>query len=183
MVGQMESPLYSMSLRVRNRLRATGHRLVLAESCTAGLVAAELGQIPGISEHFCGSMVVYRTATKMAWLDIEPELLGDSAFGPVCAEVTRRLAVAMLQKTPEATIAAGITGHLGPNAPCEMDGRVYCAVVKREAINGTSVIVRYELRSTSPIDVEDFLGRRIRQQEAASLLMELIESQLNEPRI
>ena len=178
MVGQMESLLYSLSLRVRNELRTTGNRLVLAESCTAGLVSAELGQIPGISEHFCGSMVVYRTASKHSWLNIETEILEDSAIGPVSAEVTGRLAAAILRKTPEATISAGITGHLGPHAPNEMDGRVYCAVLKRQAINGKPVVVRHQLRSASPIDMEDVVGRRVRQQEAAKLLLEFIESQL-----
>jgi PncC family amidohydrolase len=178
MAGQMESLLYSVSLRVRNELRTTGNRLVLVESCTAGLVSAELGQIPGISEHFCGSMVVYRTASKHAWLDIEEELLEDSTIGPVSAEVTGRLAMAILRKTPEATISAGITGHLGPNAPGEMDGRVYCAVLKREATNGKPVIIRHQLRSPSPIDMEDVVGRKLRQQEAAKLLLDFIESQL-----
>lgn len=178
MAGQNETSLYSNCLRVRNQLRATGHRLVLVESCTAGLVAAELGQIPGISEHFCGSMVVYRTTTKQAWLDIPTELLEDAALGPVSAEVTGRLAVAMLRKTPEATISAGITGHLGPKAPGDMDGRVYCAVLKRDATSGTPVVVRHQLRSASPNDMEDVFGRRVRQQEAAKLLLEFIESQL-----
>ncbi len=178
MAGQNETSLYSNCLRVRNQLRATGHRLVLAESCTAGLVAAELGQIPGISEHFCGSMVVYRTATKQAWLDIPAKLLEDATMGPVSAEVTGRLAIAMLRKTPEATISAGITGHLGPNAPGEMDGRVYCAVLKRDAIKETPVVVRHQLQSASPNDIEDVFGRRVRQQEAAKLLLEFLESQL-----
>ena len=174
----MESLLYSLSLKVRNELRTTGNRLVLAESCTAGLVSAELGQIPGISEHFCGSMVVYRTASKHAWLEIEAELLEDSTIGPVSAEVTGRLAMAILRKTPEATISAAITGHLGPNAPGDMDGRVYCAVLKRGATDGKPVILRHQLRSASPIDLEDVVGRKVRQQESAKLLLEFIDSQL-----
>lgn len=39
------------------KLRHLQHRLVLAESCTGGLVAARLTSIAGVSEIFCGSMV------------------------------------------------------------------------------------------------------------------------------
>ena len=81
---------------------------MLAESCTGGLVAATLAQIPGISEHLCGSAVVYRAPTKSAWLGIDQRLLDDPAIGPVSAEVTRALALAVLERTraPAVQVAA-----------------------------------------------------------------------------
>src|SRR5688572_6217587 len=118
-------PADSAAAEVARLLQSTGRRLVLAESCTGGLVAATLARVPGISEHLCGSAVVYRAATKSAWLGIDPRLLHDPAIGPVSAEVTRELALAVLEQTPEADLSAGVTGHLGPDAPPALDGVVY----------------------------------------------------------
>ena len=166
--------LYSMLLELRTLLRSTGHRLVLAESCTAGLVAAELGQVPGISLHFCGSMVVYRTNTKTDWLGIDVVILNDLEIGAVSAEVTERLVEAMFEKTPEATMSAAITGHLGPNAPSALDGRVYCGIATRNTLNTGPVIRQFQLQSPSPVGEEDLPGRRVRQQEASQMLLGLI---------
>ena len=177
-MGDRITPLYSMLLGVRDRLRDGGDRLVLAESCTAGLVAAELGQIPGISEFLCGSMVVYRTPTKTAWLGISSELLNDPAIGPVSTEVTIALAQAILEKTPEATIAAAITGHLGPGAPAGLDGQVYCAIVRRPTQGDRFDVLSLKLTSPPPIDLEDLSGRRVRQEEAAYGLLRYLEKKL-----
>ena len=178
MADDRTTPLYSMLLRVRDSLRVRGDRLVLAESCTAGLVAAELGKIPGISEFFCGSMVVYRTPTKQAWLGISSDLLENSSIGPVSAQVTLALATAILDKTPEATVAAAITGHLGPFAPPTMDGQVYCVVVRR-GVKGESEDVKSLILSSPPAADQDDLARRsARQTEAAHALLSWIETQM-----
>lgn len=105
------------------------HRLVLAESCTGGMVCAILSQIPGISQRLCGSSVTYRAETKNSWLEI-PETLIEQ-YTPESPEVTQAMCRAVLQKTPEATLAAAITGHLGPDAPAEKDGVVYISVARR----------------------------------------------------
>ncbi|MEQ1824519.1 MAG: CinA family protein [Pirellula sp.] len=173
MAKQTELPFYSKLLSLRDQLRKVGHRLVLAESCTSGLVAAEIGQIPGISEFFCGSMVVYRTPTKTAWLGIDEHLLSDPAIGPVSHQVTERLLHAVLSQTPEATIAAAITGHLGPNAPRGLDGQVYCGVLVKN-IDDRATILSYRLRSPEPTDSDDLSARRLRQSEAAALLIDMI---------
>ena len=54
-------------------LRSQPRRIVFAESCTGGLVAATLA-IPGISDSLCGSAVVYRLDTKTRWLGIPGDL-------------------------------------------------------------------------------------------------------------
>lgn len=117
--------------RVVTELSRRGLRLVLAESCTGGLIAATLSQFPGVSEYLCGSAVVYRTATKTAWLGVSSELLTDPARGPVSGDAAAAIARAALARTPEAALALGITGHLGPNAPAELDGVVFVAIVRR----------------------------------------------------
>ena len=52
--------LLSAARRLAKILAATNHKIVFAESCTAGLVAQSLSRIPGISPWHCGSMVTYR---------------------------------------------------------------------------------------------------------------------------
>ena len=178
MADDRSTPLYSMLLRVRDSLRARGDRLVLAESCTAGLVAAELGKIPGISEFLCGSMVVYRTPTKQAWLGISSDLLENSSIGPVSAPVTLALAEAILDRTPEATVGAAITGHLGPFAPPWIDGKVYCVVVRRGVKSKTEDVKLLTLSSPPAADLDDLVRREARQKEAAYALLGWIEMQI-----
>lgn len=127
----MPQPLASLAREVAELLQRTGNRVVFAESCTAGLVSATLGRVPGISDFHCGSAVVYRLDTKAKWLGISEALLKDP--GPVSSEVAEAMARGVLGKTPEANLAASITGHLGPNAPDGQDGLVYIAIVERGA--------------------------------------------------
>ncbi|MCA9140480.1 MAG: CinA family protein, partial [Planctomycetales bacterium] len=50
-------------------------KLVLAESCTGGLVSAALTAIPGVSSWLAGSMVVYQEQSKVCWLGVDQETL------------------------------------------------------------------------------------------------------------
>jgi nicotinamide-nucleotide amidase len=118
---------------IRHQLQRTGLQLVCAESCTAGLVAATLAQWPGISGWLCGSWVVYQTDIKHQWLGIDSQLLSDPQIGPVSREVTALLAQAALARTPQATLAVAVTGHLGPGAPVELDGMAYVALARRDS--------------------------------------------------
>jgi PncC family amidohydrolase len=115
--------------RLVELLSRSGRKLVLAESCTGGLVAATLTKIPGVSEYLCGSAVTYQFATKSAWLGIPKSVVErDDA---VTREVAIRMANAVLERTPQANVAAAVTGHLGPNAPAKLDGVVFVAVAIR----------------------------------------------------
>src|SRR5437868_4842363 len=84
-IGVPSMSITAAARRVARLLQATGCKLVLAESCTGGLVSGALTKIPGISNHHCGGVVVYRNATKQAYLNIPAKLLDDP--GPVSAEV------------------------------------------------------------------------------------------------
>ncbi len=175
--------MYSETRSLYALLRRFDHRLVLAESCTAGLVAAELGGIPSVSNHFCGSLVVYRNDSKTQWLGIEPALLEDPGIGPVSEQVSIALAESALARTPEATLAGAITGHLGPGAPAHLDGTVYCAVAARDA-RSNSICKRFLLQAPSPTDTQDIERRRNRQAEAAkqmiATLIAFIEREQND---
>ena len=123
--------------RVAALLKQKSFKVVFAESCTAGLVAASLARVPGISEHHCGGMVVYRNATKEAYLGISARLLKNP--GPVSEAVAREMAVRVLKLTSEADISASVTGHLGPDAPAQLEGVVYIAIAMPRTSSSQSV--------------------------------------------
>lgn len=148
-------------------LRQRHTRLVLAESCTGGLVAASLARVPGVSDYLCGSAVTYRNDTKHQWLAIPASTLAKP--GPVSAVVARLMAENNLVRTPEADWSASITGHLGPRAPKGLDGVVYIGLAWR-AHNGVKKPVRVSARKHQLVA----LTRVARQREAASLVLQTL---------
>lgn len=110
------------------QLKRYDRRIVLAESCTGGRIAATLCELPGVSKYLCGSFVVYRNDSKQRWLGIQAKVLDDSEAGPVSAKTSTLLAQAALKATPESDIALAITGDVGPGAAAETDGCVFMAV-------------------------------------------------------
>ena len=119
-----------VATRLGQRLAAMKSvRVVFAESCTGGMAAALVTQIPGISDYFCGSAVTYRVDTKLRWLNVSPQIV--ATHTPESLESSLALAVNVLAATPEATVSAAITGHLGPGISECLDGIVYVAMAKR----------------------------------------------------
>lgn len=161
--------LLATAVTLALRLKATGRRLVLAESCTGGLAAATLTRVPGISDVFCGSAVVYRNATKTAWLGVPAELLDDPAIGPVSSETAERMARGALDRTREADLAASITGHLGPDAPDGLDGVIFIGLAHRGG--GELVEVAVERRILERVGKTPEETRQDRQRAAAQSLL------------
>ncbi len=148
------------AIEIIDRLRARGAKLVCAESCTGGALAAALTAVPGASAVFCGSAITYREETKEAWLGVNPTTL--ERFSAVSAETTREMALGALKRTPEADYAIAVTGHYGPNAPDELDGVVFCCIVQR--ISTAAKILtehRWQLTSTTRNDRREETLRRI----------------------
>lgn len=170
----------SLLLAVQSQLRSGGDRLVLVESCTAGLAAGLLGGLPGISENWCGSLVVYRNASKSDWLGLDSKMLDDPAIGPVGSIASAALAKAALQRTPEATVAAAVTGHLGPHSPLGLDGRVFICVARRNGMELIDYAWSCTLKSPSPVDSLDMDRRVSRQSEAAFVFLETIAEHLGD---
>ncbi len=144
--------------------------IVLAESCTGGMAAALLTQVPGISNWFCGSAVTYRETTKRQWLGIATETI--EQFSAESLPTTEEMSIRVLEKTPEANLSGAITGHFGPGIDSSIDGVVFIAIACR-------------IRSLSKLESEETAiqiihsqphrlqgsGRTERQKEAAELLL------------
>ena len=91
-----------------------GLTVAVAESCTGGLLAERLTDIPGASRSFLGGAVVYTDALKTAFADVPPSLLAE--HGSISAPVARALAEGIRGRTG-AFVGIGITGLAGPGAP------------------------------------------------------------------
>jgi len=94
--------------RVLTENRAT---IAVAESCTGGLLAERLTNIPGSSVYFLGGVVCYSNELKSALVDVPAELI--ESKGAVSPEVALALAEGIRKRTG-ATIGVGVTGIAGP---------------------------------------------------------------------
>ena len=112
------------------KLREHELKVVFAESCTGGMAASVLTDIPGVSNCFCGSAVTYLDSVKMRWLQVKQQSIDE--FTAVSQPVAMEMARGVLDDTPEADVAVSITGHLGPMAPCELDGTVFLGLARRD---------------------------------------------------
>ncbi|HSS33754.1 MAG TPA: competence/damage-inducible protein A [Solirubrobacterales bacterium] len=93
-----------------------GRKLGLAESCSGGLMAARITDLPGASEYFMGSAVSYSNAAKSELLGVDPALI--EAKGAVSPEVAEAMAIGALARF-EADVAVSITGIAGPDGGSE----------------------------------------------------------------
>jgi nicotinamide-nucleotide amidase len=161
-----------------DELRRRNQRLVLAESCTGGMAAALLTQIPGISEFFCGSAVTYRQLTKIAWLGITQSSI--ERFRAESAEITQAMVQQVLENTPEADLAGAITGHLGPGIDPPFDGVIFVSVgfrVRNRTADCSDPvpIINQIVNQTGRLQSSERISR---QQEAAEFLLQGIIEQL-----
>lgn len=170
---ETRAELYSAAKRLAAALSRSDQKIVFAESCTAGLVPATLASIPGISQYLCGSAVTYRNDTKHRWLSVGDDVLSEP--GPVSEIVAKQMAAGALKLTPEADLAASITGHLGPDAPEGLDGVVHTGVAFR---SGLLVADQYCL---APAGASGRELRIERQYLAARLLIDAAAAAIGTP--
>ena len=92
-------------------LRARGLKLATAESCTGGLVADKITDVPGSSEYFLGGFVSYAYEAKVASLGVSWDTLNQ--FGAVSREVVLEMARGA-RTALGADIAVSVSGIAGP---------------------------------------------------------------------
>jgi nicotinamide-nucleotide amidase len=104
----------SLDEQVADLLR--GHRIGLAESETAGLLAARLTERPGASDYVAGGVVAYSNEAKVALLGVPAELI--ERRGAVSPEVASAMADGALERF-DADVACAVTGIAGPGGGSE----------------------------------------------------------------
>jgi len=85
--------------------------LATMESCTGGLLACTITDVPGSSEYFLGGFVAYQTAMK---LELGVDLAVVEQYGVISAECAREMA-RVARERREASVGVGITGVAGPD--------------------------------------------------------------------
>lgn len=116
-------------------LKAKNLSVTVAESCTGGMIAARLVNVPGISGCFWGSFVTYANEAKTALLGVDAQLLEQK--GAVSHEVAEAMALGAA-KVAGADVALSSTGIAGPDGgtPEKPVGLVYlgCSVKGRVSV-------------------------------------------------
>lgn len=104
--------LLALAKKLGAALKARKLSLVLAESCTGGMVAQYVTAIAGSSAWFDRAYVSYSNAAKQDMLGVSAQTLKD--FGAVSEQVTAEMAKGALQHS-QAQISAAISGVAGPD--------------------------------------------------------------------
>jgi len=104
--------LYNLATEIGTLLLDRELTLGLAESCTGGLLAAAITEIPGSSRYFNGSIVAYYNKVKKKVLKVPGPCL--HKFGAVSAETAAAMARGA-RKATTAKIGLSITGIAGPS--------------------------------------------------------------------
>ncbi len=104
--------LVELARRLQRVCIARQLTVATAESCTGGLVAHALTEVPGSSGYFLGGVVSYSDALKEALLDVPAGLL--AAHGAVSAQVARAMASGTRERL-RASVGVSVTGIAGPD--------------------------------------------------------------------
>ena len=115
---------YPLEKVVGDQFRAKRLTLAVAESCTGGMLAARLTDVPGSSKFFLGGVVSYSNDVKRDSLGVEPMVL--RRFGAVSAETARAMAQGVRRRLGS-DWGLSITGIAGPDGavPGKPVGKVF----------------------------------------------------------
>jgi len=121
----------TMEVAVGQVLVAAGATLAVAESCTGGLIASRITDVPGSSRYFQGGYVTYSNELKQQLLGVPAQII--QQHGTVSEECAQAMAEGARQGSG-ADYALAVTGIAGPDGgtPQKPVGRVYIAVADEQ---------------------------------------------------
>ncbi|NUQ69355.1 MAG: competence/damage-inducible protein A [Chthonomonadales bacterium] len=128
-----DEPLEAAVVRALIERRQT---VATAESCTGGMLAGRITDVPGSSAAFPGGVVAYSNGLKVAMLGVRDETL--RSHGAVSREVAMAMASGVRERVG-ADYGIGITGVAGPDGGSEDKpvGLVYIALADPDAVDVT----------------------------------------------
>ena len=102
----------SIQETVGKLLRKKKLTISVAESCTGGLVASKLTDVPGSSDYFIDAIVAYSDEAKISFLGVKNESI--KKYGAVSRQVAREMALGV-RKRSKTDIGISTTGIAGPS--------------------------------------------------------------------
>ena len=144
-------------------LTERGETVSTAESCTGGLIARRLTELPGSSKFFMEGAVTYSNDAKVRTLNVKQETL--DKFGAVSAETAEEMARGMRERAGT-DYAISVTGVAGPDGGSEEKpvGTVWFGLAGRDGVRTVRVVFpgdRYLIRWRSSQAALDLLRRRL----------------------
>jgi PncC family amidohydrolase len=100
-----------LEVKIGNLLRARGWTLATAESCTGGLIADRITNIPGSSDYFMGGIVAYANTVKIQTLGVPAETI--ERYGAVSQETVLEMARGA-RAALRVDLAVSVSGIAGP---------------------------------------------------------------------
>lgn len=150
-----------VSLLARHKLT-----LVTAESCTGGLLAGKIVNVPGASDVFTEGFITYSNQAKMKYLNVSADTLNNN--GAVSEQTAKEMAIGSI-KTSGCDVGIAITGIAGPGGgtatkpvglvyfACYLNGKFFISKRhfkgSREKIRENSVVAALDLIRRSILDV------------------------------
>ena len=146
--------IHLLSQKLGNQCIKNAYKLVIAESCTGGLVCSVITSVSGSSNWFDRGFVTYSNQSKCDLLGVAKKTLAN--HGAVSQNVANEMALGALQNS-HGTLSLSITGIAGPNGGTKDKpvGTVYFAICNQNSM-------LFESRS-------NFAGSRLEIQEKALL--------------
>lgn len=140
-----------------------GETISLAESCTGGLAARRLTEVPGSSAYFTEGAVTYSNEAKMRTLNVPAGIL--SEFGAVSSQCAEAMAAGMLRHA-ETDHAVSITGIAGPAGGSDEKpvGTVFIGYASKNKLKSIKLVLpgdRYLIRWRASQAALDLLRRQL----------------------
>ncbi len=129
--SMLPAEVVALAQRVVDENLAAGRRIVVAESCTGGLVAAALTEINGSSAVLERGYVTYSNEAKQVDLGVSGDII--DAFGAVSIACVYAMAQGALARS-KADVAVAVSGIAGPDGGS--DGKPVGTVVFARAVRG-----------------------------------------------
>jgi len=129
----------SVERAIHQRMTDLGLTLATAESCTGGLIAHRITNVPGASDFFLGAVVAYSNEAKARLLGVDAEAI--AAHGAVSEVVARQMAEGARARFG-ADVGIGVTGIAGPGGgtPEKPVGLVFICLAGK----GKTIVARNE---------------------------------------
>lgn len=156
----------TLEMNVVKLLSKHGLTVTTAESCTGGLLAGRLVDVPGVSEVFCEGFITYSNKSKRKILDVSKSTL--KKYGAVSKETAKEMATGGVFAT-DSDVCVAITGLAGPDGGTEEKpiGLVYIACYMKDQVTVEKFQFkgnRNKIREQSVVKALDLLRRSILEQ-------------------